>query len=159
MIGPTVPLSAVAQALEQRLPSATSSQLPVLHRLRRNLDARCAQIEQSVKPDVTAPRPLAEQSRAREAARLPPPPRARRRRAEGAAGAIVPRRPAVGTVTVVAGQERRGFADGPALEARFDSPWGMVKMSDGAIIIADHGHHRLRKLQNGVVTTLAGGER
>ena len=120
MISSAVPLSAIAEALDARLPSATSSQLPVLHRLRRNLDARCAQIEQSVKPDVTAPRPLAGQSRAREAARPPPPPRARRRRA---AGAIVRRRPAVGTVTVVAGQEgAHGFADGPALEARFSIP-------------------------------------
>ena len=123
MISSAVPLSAIAEALDARLPSATSSQLPVLHRLRRNLDARCAQIEQSVKPDVTAPRPLAGQSRAREAARPPRPPRARRRRAAGAAGAIVPRRPAVGTVTVVAGQERGGFADGPALncKASFDT--------------------------------------
>ena len=49
MISSAVPLSAIAEALDARLPSATSSQLPVLHRLRRNLDARCAQIEQSVK--------------------------------------------------------------------------------------------------------------
>ena len=116
MISSAVPLSAIAEALEARLPSATSSQLPVLHRLRRNLDARCAQIEQSVKPDVTAPRPLAGQSRAREAAPRPPraPRRVRRRRAAGAAGVVVPRRPAVGTVTLVAGQEGgAGYADGP----------------------------------------------
>ena len=56
MIGSAVPLSAIAEALEARLTSATSSQLPVLQRLRRNLNTRCEQIERSVKPTATAPR-------------------------------------------------------------------------------------------------------
>ena len=33
-----MPLSAVARALDERLPAATSSQLPVLQQLRRNLE-------------------------------------------------------------------------------------------------------------------------
>ena len=162
MISSAVPLSAIARALDDRLPNLTSSQLPILIPLLRNLGARCDEIEKALRPDVIAPRPLAGPSRAREAA---PSPRrlrrrVRRRRTAGAAGAIAARR-VLGAVTVIAGRAGGDddFADGPALEARFSFPYGMVKMDDGALIIADAGNRRIRKLQNGVVTTLAGGER
>ena len=56
-----VPLSAIAEALWRILPHTTSSQLALLHEMRRTLPdalaARCEEIERSVKPTATAPRP------------------------------------------------------------------------------------------------------
>ena len=147
MISSAVPLSAIAEALDARLPSATSSQLPVLHRLRRNLDARCAQIEQSVKPTATAPRPLVGQSRPREAARPPPPPRVRRRRAAGAAGAIMPRRPA-GLMTPGEQQlvrQRPLTAPG--------RPAGMTGTQSAAGLLTTHWRLLINTLLNGHVRT------
>ena len=104
MISSAVPLSAIARALEDRLPNLTSSQLPILLPLRRNLGARCDEIEKGLKPAAVAPRALAGPSRAREEAPSPRPlrRRVRRRRVAGAAGAIAARR-ALGVVTVIAG--------------------------------------------------------
>jgi sugar lactone lactonase YvrE len=56
-------------------------------------------------------------------------------------------------VTTVAGSGL-GYADGPASSALFDTPCGIVVASDGALIVADTGNHRLRKILNGQVTTL-----
>lgn len=156
-ISASVPLSAIARALNERLPNATSSQLPLLQQLRRNLAARCAHIEKCAMPVVFAPRPVVGRSRAREAepeAAAGRPSLAERAREN--AGAFV-QRPAFGTFQIIAGSGEEGYEDGPALEASFYFPMGMVKMGDGALVIADGGNCRLRKLQNGVVTTLAGG--
>mgnify|MGYP007125878109 CR=1 FL=1 len=58
------PFSTLTRALIDRLPHATSSQLPLLHEAQRALAVRCEQIEQSlVTPDVRKPRPAAGQSR------------------------------------------------------------------------------------------------
>ncbi len=59
-----------------------------------------------------------------------------------------------GVVTTVAGSGL-GYADGPARSALFDTPCGIVVSPDGTLIVADTGNHRLRKIANGQVTTLA----
>jgi len=49
------------------------------------------------------------------------------------------------------------FADGAGADARFFVPYGIVVLSDGRIIVADRGNHRLRAVTaGGVVTTYAG---
>ena len=67
-----VPLSATADALWKCLPHTTSSQLALLHEMRRTLPdalgARCDKIEKALTPDAIAPRPLAGPSHARAAA-------------------------------------------------------------------------------------------
>lgn len=62
-----------------------------------------------------------------------------------------------GTVTTVAGAGVLGFSDGIASEAKFNTPWQMAYDPIAmALYIADYGNHRIRKLQNGLVTTVAG---
>lgn len=57
----------------------------------------------------------------------------------------------------------RGFADGPALQAKFNSPDGMALASDGTLYVADAGNFRIRKITSldtsPVVSTLAGGKK
>lgn len=61
-----------------------------------------------------------------------------------------------GTVSTLAGGER-GDADGPGTSARFRGPEGLALAPDGAVIVADTGNHRLRRIAtDGTVTTLAG---
>ena len=63
---------------------------------------------------------------------------------------------AVGQVTSVAGDGVPGFADGPAGKARFQNPTGVAVDAAGTVYIADFGNQRIRKLQAGVVSTVAG---
>ncbi len=58
-----------------------------------------------------------------------------------------------GNVSTVAGAGL-GYIDGPASDALFDTPCGIVVAADGALIVADTGNQRLRKIANGQVTTL-----
>jgi DNA-binding beta-propeller fold protein YncE len=59
-----------------------------------------------------------------------------------------------GIVSTVAGAGL-GYADGPANCALFDTPCGVVVTADGALIVADSGNNRLRKIAiDGQVTTL-----
>ncbi|WP_142847442.1 thioredoxin-like domain-containing protein [Telmatospirillum sp. J64-1] len=55
------------------------------------------------------------------------------------------------------GSGRRGFGDGPADQACFDSPQGLV-CSEEAIYVADTGNHAIRHIDraSGMVSTLAG---
>jgi hypothetical protein len=67
------------------------------------------------------------------------------------------------TVTTVAGSgpadcQPGGFADGPAEQARLFNPSGLAVAKDGTVYFADSGNHRIRKLQNGTVTTVAGSQ-
>jgi len=70
-----------------------------------------------------------------------------------------------GKVTTVAGSGAAGalgfavvggYRDGTALEAQFDHPIGMAVGPDGALYIADSKNAAIRKLQNGVVSTVVG---
>ncbi|MBT9557116.1 MAG: hypothetical protein IV100_13850 [Myxococcales bacterium] len=62
--------------------------------------------------------------------------------------------PLVSVATVLG--STAGYQDGPEATVRLDRPRGMVKVADGAIVIAE-GSHRIRRWQVGVgVTTLAG---
>lgn len=72
---------------------------------------------------------------------------------------------AAGTVTTVAGGGDAGknefyvpgdYADGDALEARFDFPKGLAVTPDGGLLIADSGNHAIRLLKGGKVTTVVG---
>jgi hypothetical protein len=67
-----------------------------------------------------------------------------------------------GEVSTVAGAGdkiygERGFLDGSALEAQFNSPTAVVVDLDGTVYVADSENHAIRKISNGVVSTLAGG--
>lgn len=59
------------------------------------------------------------------------------------------------TRTVAGG--RRGFADGSANEALFDTPIGLALLDGSRLLVADSGNHRIRVIENdGRVWTLAG---
>lgn len=59
---------------------------------------------------------------------------------------------------VVAGDDvTAGYADGPALQARFRSPAGLALDSAGNLLVAESGNHTVRKLApDGIVSTVAG---
>lgn len=61
-----------------------------------------------------------------------------------------------GTVTTIAGTGEAGYADGPALHAKFDSPEGLAVGRDGSVYVLDSQNHRLRRIFGGMVTTVAG---
>lgn len=61
-----------------------------------------------------------------------------------------------GVVSTLAGSKYNGLADGPAAEARFDLPTGLLATPDGALLIADTGNDAIRRLSpDGMVTTIA----
>jgi sugar lactone lactonase YvrE len=64
-----------------------------------------------------------------------------------------------GTVTTVAGRGRIGFSgdNGPAISADLMYPRGVAVDAAGNLYIADTGNQRIRKVSNGVITTVAGG--
>ncbi|HJQ68666.1 MAG TPA: NHL repeat-containing protein [Blastocatellia bacterium] len=62
-----------------------------------------------------------------------------------------------GDVSTVAGGSEAGYRDGPAAEARFDSPVGVAVDREGNIFVADTYNDRVRKISaEGVVSTIAG---
>lgn len=62
-----------------------------------------------------------------------------------------------GIVSTLAGSGIRGFYDGPADSARFNSPEGIAVDIQGNVYVADGGNARIRKVTpNGKVSTLAG---
>lgn len=63
-----------------------------------------------------------------------------------------------GVVSTFAGRARsRGHADGPAREARFNDPAGVVADARGNLYVADSGNHVIRRIdRDGTVSTLAG---
>lgn len=62
-----------------------------------------------------------------------------------------------GKTSTLAGGGPPGYADGPAAQARFNLPCGVASGPDGAVYVADTGNHRIRRIKDGTVTTLAGG--
>ena len=63
-----------------------------------------------------------------------------------------------GVLTVVAGNGTPGFSgdNGPATLAQLDYPYGLAVDSAGNLYIADFFNNRIRKVSNGVITTVAG---
>jgi uncharacterized protein (TIGR03437 family) len=64
-----------------------------------------------------------------------------------------------GVITTVVGTGTPGFAgdNGPATSAELSAPNGIAVDSAGNLYIADTGNGRIRKVSNGVITTVAGG--
>jgi DNA-binding beta-propeller fold protein YncE len=63
---------------------------------------------------------------------------------------------ASGQVETLAGGGKGGYQDGPALQAEFLTPQGVAPGNQGEIYIMDTNNRRIRKLQDGQVTTVAG---
>jgi sugar lactone lactonase YvrE len=65
---------------------------------------------------------------------------------------------AQGAVRTLAGGNGPGFNDAASgAEARFHTPCGIARAPDGALVVADTGNHRLRRVApDGAVTTLVG---
>ncbi|MCL2049954.1 MAG: stalk domain-containing protein [Defluviitaleaceae bacterium] len=62
-----------------------------------------------------------------------------------------------GNVTLFAGvPEQSGYADGALAEAMFYEPCGLAVGEDGALYVADSANHTIRKIADGMVTTVAG---
>ena len=63
-----------------------------------------------------------------------------------------------GIITTVAGTGTRGFSgdNGPAASAQLTDPNSVAVDSAGNLYIADTGNVRIRKVSNGVITTVAG---
>ncbi len=63
-----------------------------------------------------------------------------------------------GIITTVAGNGTSGFSgdNGAATSAQLSSPWGIAVDSAGNLFIADEFNSRIRKVSNGVITTVAG---
>jgi uncharacterized protein (TIGR03437 family) len=64
-----------------------------------------------------------------------------------------------GIVTTVAGNGNQGFSgdNGPSTSAQLSAPAGVAVDSAGNLYIADTGNSRIRRVENGVITTVAGG--
>lgn len=54
------------------------------------------------------------------------------------------------------GSGRQGYLDGPVAEAAFDKPTAVLPLGDGALLVADTGNHRIRRIEGGRVTTVTG---
>ncbi|EFC41168.1 predicted protein [Naegleria gruberi] len=63
-----------------------------------------------------------------------------------------------GVVSTIAGTGNAGYSgDGAnALFAQLNSPQGIGLLSGGAIIVSDTLNHRIRKIENGIISTIAG---
>lgn len=59
-------------------------------------------------------------------------------------------------VTTIAGSGIQGFADGPAMSAAFYQPKSLCVDDNGVVYVADYENHRIRKIEGGNVTTVAG---
>jgi sugar lactone lactonase YvrE len=61
-----------------------------------------------------------------------------------------------GEVSTIAGGDQAGKTDGPAAQARFDTPAALALAENGDLYIADTGNHAVRKLsKDGQVSTVA----
>ncbi len=61
-----------------------------------------------------------------------------------------------GVVSTVAGSGKAGYLDGPASSAQFNMPHGIDRGPDGALYVADRNNHRIRRVHQGKVATIAG---
>ena len=69
---------------------------------------------------------------------------------------VVVRMDTTGALTLVAGTGKPGYSgdNGPATAAELNSPWGLAVDTAGNLYIADSGNNRIRKVSNGVITTI-----
>ncbi len=65
---------------------------------------------------------------------------------------------AAGQITTFAGDGTAGYAgdNGPAASAIFDHPNALAIDTTGALLVADSGNHRVRRISAGQITTIAG---
>lgn len=64
---------------------------------------------------------------------------------------------AFGSITPVAGDGESGYSgDGPATSNALNGPFALAFDSGGALYIADSGNERVRKIVNGMMTTVVG---
>ena len=63
-----------------------------------------------------------------------------------------------GVITTVAGNGKQGFAgdNGPATNAEFIEPFGLALDPSGNLYVSDTYNYRVRKISNGIITTVAG---
>ena len=61
-----------------------------------------------------------------------------------------------GVVTTIGGNGIPGFQDGPAANSQFHLPMGVAADNSGNLYVADAGNNRIRKISNGIVSTVAG---
>jgi uncharacterized protein (TIGR03437 family) len=66
------------------------------------------------------------------------------------------RKVAGGVITTVAGGGASLGDNGPATSAQLNLPYGVAVDSAGSLYIGDWGNNRIRKVANGVITTVAG---
>lgn len=62
-----------------------------------------------------------------------------------------------GVVTTLAGNGTAAYVDGPALSASFARPGGLAVNAQGVVYVADMDTNSIRRIEAGVVSTLAGG--
>jgi len=64
-----------------------------------------------------------------------------------------------GVITTVAGNGTQGYSgdNGPATRAELYSPYGVAVDAAGSLYVADTFNSRIRRISNGVITTVAGG--
>ena len=63
-----------------------------------------------------------------------------------------------GVISTFAGTGERGFGGdgGPATQAEFSQPVALALDASGALLIADSGNHRVRRVSSGAISTVAG---
>jgi hypothetical protein len=61
-------------------------------------------------------------------------------------------------VTTIAGDGTEGSVDGPVRLAKLHAPIDVAVAADGTVYVADYLSHRIRKIANGQVSTLAGSD-
>jgi sugar lactone lactonase YvrE len=61
-----------------------------------------------------------------------------------------------GNVTTIAGNGTAGHRNGAANQAMFYEPSGIAVGANGEIFVADTGNHVIRRIHNGMVTTVSG---